>query len=218
MRTGASLRPSRSTGRRPPPVRHRPGPRDDEAARVQRAVIQRVDLTAALSVFLIQPDRLPSRVPWFTAGQYCVLGLNNDERPDLGSVRRSMSIASAPEDEGPLEFYIRRIGVPKSNNPLTHLMWALKRGDRLTCVLSAPASSRIEDTIGSSDERLRVLVAAGTGIAPFVSMIRSEVRRNPRADLSRWAVLHGASYPEELGIAANSSNWRRPTRSGTGQR
>jgi ferredoxin--NADP+ reductase len=43
------------------------------------------------------------------------------------------------------------------------------------------------------------MVAAGTGAAPFVSMIRSEVCRNPVADLSKWVLLHGASYPTELG-------------------
>jgi ferredoxin--NADP+ reductase len=44
------------------------------------------------------------------------------------------------------------------------------------------------------------MVASGTGLAPFVSMVRSEVRRNPRADLSGWALLHGASYAAELGF------------------
>ena len=57
----------------------------------------------------------------------------------------------------------------------------------------------IKDTIGVDDPRLRVMVAAGTGSAPFVSMIRSELRRNPRADLSKWVLLHGASYPADLG-------------------
>jgi ferredoxin/flavodoxin---NADP+ reductase len=71
-------------------------------------VVRRTDLTDALATFLIQTDQVPHRRPWFTAGQYCVLGLNNTERPDLGSVRRAMSIASAPEADGPLEFYIRQ--------------------------------------------------------------------------------------------------------------
>ena len=30
-------------------------------------------------------------------------------------------------------------------------------------------------------------------------MIRSEVRRNPLVDLSKWVLLHGASYARELG-------------------
>src|SRR3569623_3668566 len=43
------------------------------------------------------------------------------------------------------------------------------------------------------------MVAAGTGSAPFVSMVRSELRRNPNVDLSQWVLLHGASYPADLG-------------------
>jgi ferredoxin--NADP+ reductase len=43
------------------------------------------------------------------------------------------------------------------------------------------------------------MVAAGTGVAPFISMIRSEVCRDPGADLSQWVLLHGVSYPAQLG-------------------
>ena len=30
-------------------------------------------------------------------------------------------------------------------------------------------------------------------------MVRSELRRDPKADLSKWCLLHGASYPADLG-------------------
>jgi ferredoxin--NADP+ reductase len=55
------------------------------------------------------------------------------------------------------------------------------------------------------------MVAAGTGSAPFISMIRSEVRRDPAVDLTNWVLLHGASYPAELGfreelLAVSASN------------
>src|SRR5688572_25133703 len=47
-------------------------------------IVGRTDLTDTLSTFLIQLDQPPRKHPWFTAGQYCVLGLDNSERPDLG--------------------------------------------------------------------------------------------------------------------------------------
>jgi ferredoxin/flavodoxin---NADP+ reductase len=174
-------------------------------------LVGRTDVTDALATFLIQPDQLPRRRPWFAAGQYCVLGLNNTARPDLGSVRRAMSFASAPEADGPLEFYIRYVASPSSQNPLTHLLWTLKVGDRLYWRASAAGQFTIDDTIGGQDSRLRVLVAAGTGVAPFISMLRSEIRRNAAVDLSRWVLLHGASYPAELGyreemLALTASN------------
>ena len=128
-----------------------------------------------------------------------MLGLNNSERPDLGSVRRAMSIASAPEADVPLEFYIRYVARPTSRNPLTHLLWKLGTGARIYLRSVAAGVFTIKDTVGVDDPRIRVMVAAGTGAAPFISMIRSEVRRNPLADLSKWVLLHGASYPRELG-------------------
>ncbi|HLL23858.1 MAG TPA: hypothetical protein VK427_17090 [Kofleriaceae bacterium] len=159
---------------------------------------ERIDFTDALSVFRVQPDQQPA-AGWFTPGQYCVLGMNNAEKPELGSVRRSMSIASAPEDTGPTEFYVRWVAQPESQNPLTHLLWKLKAGDRMYMRPVAAGVFTIKDTIGEGDLRLRVCVAAGTGSAPFVSMVRSELRRNPQADLSRFVLLHGASYPADLG-------------------
>ena len=125
--------------------------------------------------------------------------MNNDEKPELGSVRRSMSIASAPEDSGPIEFYIRFVAKPESENPLTHLLWTLKTGDRMYMRPVAAGVFTVKDTVGEDDQRLRVMVAAGTGSAPFVSMVRSELRRNPKADLSKYVLLHGASYPADLG-------------------
>jgi ferredoxin-NADP reductase len=160
---------------------------------------ERVDITDALTLFRITPDQPPAQRPWFTPGQYCVLGLNNTEKPELGSVRRSMSIASAPEDQGPVEFYIRWVAKPESDNPLTHLLWKTKAGDRIYMRAVAAGVFTVKDTVGDDDPRIRVMVAAGTGSAPFVSMVRSELRRNPAADLSKWVLLHGTSYPADLG-------------------
>jgi ferredoxin/flavodoxin---NADP+ reductase len=162
-------------------------------------IVERIDLTAALSIFRIRPDRFPKKRPWFAPGQYCVLGLNNLEKPELGSVRRAMSIASSPETDGPIEFYIRRVARPASKNPLTHLLWRLGNGDRLHMRTVAAGVFTIKETVGVDDPRIRLMVAAGTGLAPFISMIRSEVSRNPEADLSKWVLLHGASSPAELG-------------------
>lgn len=160
---------------------------------------ERIDLTDALSIFRVTPDKYPEKQPWFVPGQYCVLGMNNAEKPELGSVRRSMSIASAPEDGGPIEFYIRWVAKPESENPLTHLLWKIKNGDRCYMTTKAAGVFTVKDTVGVDDARHRVMVAAGTGSAPFLSMLRSELRKNPNADLSKWVLLHGASYPADLG-------------------
>src|SRR6185295_3722738 len=107
----------------------------------------------------------PAKQPWFTAGQYCVIGLNNPQRPTSVSVRRAMSIASAPEADGPTEFYIRRVDTPESENPLTHLLWSLGAGERIYMRAVAAGSFTVKDTVGVDDPRIRVMVAAGTGSA-----------------------------------------------------
>jgi ferredoxin--NADP+ reductase len=79
------------------------------------------------------------------------------------------------------------------------LLWKLKAGDRMYMRAVAAGVFTVKDTVGEDDPRIRVMVAAGTGSAPFLSMVRSELRKNPDADLSKYVLLHGASYPADLG-------------------
>lgn len=162
-------------------------------------LVERADITPALATFKIRPDEPLEGDSPFVPGQYMTIGMNNERQPELGSVRRPMSIVSAPEEEGVYEFYIRYVNHPESVNPLTHLLWTTKAGDRLFLRAKAVGKFTVEHTIGNDDPRLRILVAAGTGLAPFVSMVRSEMLRDAGADLSRWVILHGASYPDDLG-------------------
>ena len=169
-----------------------------KALEYNATLVERIDVTDALTLFRITPDERPA-TPWFVPGQYCVLGLNNAEVPTLGSVRRSMSIASAAQETGPIEFYIRFVAKPASENPLTHLLWKLKAGDRMYMRAHAAGVFTVADTVGNDDPRIRIMVAAGTGSAPFVSMLRTEIARDPAVDLSTWVLLHGASYAADLG-------------------
>ena len=158
---------------------------------------ERVDLTESLSLFKVAPDQpIDGEGRWFVPGQYVVLGMNHASR---GPVRRAMSLASAPEQRDVLEFYIRYVNKPESDNPLTHLLWPTTVGDRMFITTKAAGRFTVEHTVGADDPRLKVLVAAGTGLAPFVSMVRSHLLRDPAADMRQFAILHGASYPEDLG-------------------
>ncbi len=159
---------------------------------------ERVDHTEALTTFKIVPDQPMDGDPKFVPGQYTTLGLNNEENEELGSVKRAMSIASAPEKDGALEFYIRFVAHPESPNPLTHLLWKLQDGQRIWMGERAKGKFTLEHTLEEDDSRTKVLVAAGTGLAPFVSMVRSEKLRDDSVDLGSYAILHGASYPEDL--------------------
>lgn len=162
-------------------------------------LVKRIDLNDKLALFQVRPDKPADAVPWFRAGQYCTLGLNNEEEPDKGSVRRAMSIASAPQDAELVEFYIRFVSTPESDNPFTHLLWKAKDGDRIYMRPVAVGKFTVEDTVGTGDGRMCVMVAAGTGAAPFVSIVRDRLSQDPKYDLSKFALLHAASYPYDLG-------------------
>ena len=159
----------------------------------------KVDVTDVLSVFKVVPDTPIPEGRWFIPGQYLTLGLNNEAQPELGSVRRAMSIASGPHQRGTIDFYIRLVGKPESDNPLTHLLWKLEPGARLNMTTRPVGKFTIDETIGTEDKRMKILVAAGTGLAPFTSMVEADISEDPKADLSQYVLLHGASYPDQLG-------------------
>jgi ferredoxin--NADP+ reductase len=164
-------------------------------------LIERIDITDRLAIVRIQPDRRPLLVDgsWFRAGQYTTIGLNNELIPSLGSVRRPMSIASPPQEVEFADFYIRYITAPESPNPLTALLWQRRVGDRCYLREGAVGKFTVEDSIGQGDPRLRLLVAAGTGLAPFISMVGAVLHGPGDAGLDHYAILHGVSYPVELG-------------------
>jgi ferredoxin/flavodoxin---NADP+ reductase len=169
-------------------------------------LVAREDLEPTLSVFRLRPDRIEHQgdAPWFVPGQYVTIGMNREvvegiEDPRPLSVRRPMSISSPPEDRDDIEFYIRRVGEPESELPLTHVMWPIAVGDRMYCRAVPTGHFTVEHTVGLEDRRLKLCVAAGTGLAPFVSIVRSRIRRDPAARLDDIAIIHGASHPSGLG-------------------
>jgi ferredoxin--NADP+ reductase len=169
------------------------------------AIVSRDDLGDTLAVFRIRPDGGASPegsvVPDFVAGQYAVLGANNERETEKGSVRRAYSIASPPEEKRWLEFYIRLVTNPTSNNPLTHLLWDMHKGSRLWLGPKLTGKFTLADTIGEADPRLKIFVAAGTGLAPFVAILKQFENSNtiPGSDSLPFVILHGASHPHELG-------------------
>ncbi len=143
-------------------------------------ISRRVDVTDDLWKLWITPE---GPFP-FTAGQYCTIGTHGLERP--------YSIASAPHEAG-LELFLER--VPPPHGRLTPLLRELRVGEAVTLRPRPKGRFRLRPEF-----RHHVCIATVTGIAPFVSMLRTHLHE-PSGDL-RFHVLHGASYADEFGYDA----------------
>jgi ferredoxin--NADP+ reductase len=104
-------------------------------------------------------------------------------------IRRAYSIASGSTQQAYLEFYVSIV----SSGALTPRLFALKVGDRLYVGEKAKGLFTLDRVPEQSNI---LLVGTGTGLAPYVSMLRSEVLANRER---RIAVLHGASFSWDLG-------------------
>jgi len=160
-------------------------------------IVGREDLSEGLAIYQIALDEELPEGDWFVPGQYMVIGVNNVEEPELGGVQRPMSIASEPGERGYVEFYIRRVGQPESKNPLTHSLFLLGKDERVFLRPKPKGHFTIPGTIGTEDDRWRMYVSAGTGLAPFVSIVRDDISHG--RSISKTCVIHGVSRPGDLG-------------------
>jgi ferredoxin/flavodoxin---NADP+ reductase len=126
----------------------------------------------------------------FHAGQYVVVGLpaaQKDGAPE-SLVKRTYSIASPPSQREQLEFCIEVL----PEGELSSKLPSLKPGDR------AHLGSKIAGTFtleGVPQGANLVLVATGTGIAPFMSFLRSDSTWNENRLIT---LIHGARNEREL--------------------
>ncbi len=88
-------------------------------------LVERIELDPTLIIFRIRPDAVPpSGEPWFLPGPYVTIG--------AAGVQRAYSIASEPGERRWLEFYIRFAREPETVSPLTHMLWTMPVGTRVS--------------------------------------------------------------------------------------
>ncbi|MCB0311453.1 MAG: ferredoxin--NADP reductase, partial [Bdellovibrionales bacterium] len=160
-------------------------------------VVERIDITSELVVFHIKPD---TAIPSFKPGQYVSLGLPGSaprpadfppeatpQSPDK-LIKRAYSIGSSPSQGNYLEFYI----AIAPTGALTSRLYLLKAGDRVFMHNRIVGTFTLDDI--PPDHNL-VMVSTGTGIAPYMSMLRTP---------ETWAVgrkislLHGVRFSRDL--------------------
>lgn len=141
-------------------------------------------LTEALFRLWVRPD---ARLTGFKAGQFVDIGLPG-AGPDGTLLKRPYSLASG-EDDTDLELYIRLV----PEGALTPKLLALEAGARVWLDERFHGVFTL-DAARAGGRRELVFVATGTGLAPFVAMLRSEVHRKT---FTRIVVLHGTRLPGE---------------------
>lgn len=159
------------------------------------ALLSREDLCSDLAVFCVSFD--DGAVPDFEPGQHTQLGIvltpEEDEaaarkgKPRLA--RRTYSIASSPRTREYLEFYA--VHVPGGR--FTSHLWSLRPGDPLFLDRRITGKMTLDAVPAGADV---VAVATGTGVAPFMSMLRTY------AGMGRWrrfVLIHGTRLTAHLG-------------------
>ena len=161
----------------------------------------REEINAQLLVMRVQPD---AALFDFKPGQFAVLGLMGDETripeaddeeppPEPGKlIRRAYSIASSSVEKRYVEFYVTLI----TSGQLTPRLFALPYGHRL---FLGPKASGMFTLDRMPPGKAAVLIATGTGLAPYMSVLRTMLVN----DTTRpYVVLHGARYSWDLGYRA----------------
>jgi ferredoxin--NADP+ reductase len=156
-------------------------------------ITYRENLTPDLAIIRVEPaDGSPA--PDFKAGQFVALGLKLDSGDKI--TYRAYSLSSPPEEKRHFEFYIKWATEPVMGKFTSALF---KMGESGELYWRKPAGAfTIEDrkADGTPETRRLVLVASGTGLAPFVSYVLHLKRAGSKRKI---VLLHGARYAKELG-------------------
>jgi ferredoxin--NADP+ reductase len=121
----------------------------------------------------------------FVSGQYMTIGVFADGK----LWQRPYSVASAPEEAGidGYELYVKLVPIIR----FTTLLWRLPVGHGMRMI-----GPKGKFMLEPDDDRTHLFVSTGTGLAPFVSMIRHSMGIG---DARKTVVLNGVSYIDELG-------------------
>lgn len=163
-------------------------------------ITQAVQVSPIMKIVKVKPDGW--RFPKFEAGQFVALGLppNASRCPESTDeyeppkadrlIKRAYSIASSSTDDT-IEFYVTLV----HSGQLTPRLFNLTIGDRIWMGKKAVGMFTL-DQIDS--DRNVILIATGTGVAPYMSMLRSNALHRK----GKIIVVHGAANSWDLGYSS----------------
>lgn len=172
----------------------------DFASQLNCVITQSVQVSPIMKIIKVKPDGW--KFPDFVAGQFVALGLPPDAPRCSTSteefalpnpeklIKRAYSIASSSTDDI-IEFYITLV----HSGQLTPRLFNLEIGDRVWMGPKAVGMFTLDEI--DSDKNV-ILVATGTGVAPYMSMLRS----NALSRKGKIVVIHGAANSWDLGYSS----------------
>ena len=144
-------------------------------------LIERIDVSAKLAVFRFCPAEQPS----FAAGQYATIGVAIDG----GVIERPYSIVSSPHEPF-LEFFVELV----PSGVLTPKLWELKLGSSILIRRRVVGHFSLDTHVSR-----HLMLATVTGVAPFVSMLRTKQIERSAESHDRFLLIHSASRSVDLG-------------------
>ncbi|HVM29651.1 MAG TPA: FAD-binding oxidoreductase [Candidatus Limnocylindrales bacterium] len=153
-------------------------------------LVRREDDTDDLACFWVRFDGEPTP---FEPGQYMTIGVVTDGK----MLQRPYSVASsARQTADGYEMYVRHVPVMR----FTTALWRLPLGHRMRMI-----GPKGKFMLEPEDERTHLFISTGTGIAPFISMMRTLLEDGTAR---RAILLHGVSYVSDLGYRDLLERWQ----------
>ncbi|NTV99445.1 MAG: ferredoxin--NADP reductase, partial [Chlorobiaceae bacterium] len=172
-----------------------------DISKYNATVTEKIMMSSDLMILRIEADEPREE---FEAGQYLLLGLFGSEPRSLNSepeavsanedklIQRPYLIVSARTERKQFEFFISQV----KSGQLSPRLFNLETGGRLHVSGSNKGIFRLDETPEGSDI---IMLATGTGIAPYISFLRSHIVERPE---SKMIVIQGARHRWDLGYSS----------------
>lgn len=160
-------------------------------------VVKKIEITPELYIIRVKPD---DGVADFHPGQYVALALPGDaprpahfppeKEPQAPGklIKRAYSIGSSPVEKGYYEFYIAIV----PDGALTSRLVLPKEGER---IYVAPKVTGTFTLAGVPESAHLVLISTGTGLAPYMSMVRTPGTWTAGRKIT---IVHGVRYSKDF--------------------
>ena len=160
---------------------------DAQATHCPAELIERMDISANLAILRFRVSEQPS----FIAGQFATIGIVVDGE----LIERPYSIVSSPHEPF-LEFFIELV----PGGSITPKLWELKFGSAILVRRRIVGQLILETNVTH-----HLMLATVTGIAPFVSILRTQQMERERGATTnhQFVVIHGASQSADFGSYRN---------------